>query len=45
VLKQNADQLPGTLKLNFAKRLAAPRAALLKEFIAAAEAEAAGKGL
>lgn len=45
VLKQNADELPARLNLELAKRIAAQRVALLKQFIAAAETEAAGNGL
>ena len=45
VLKQNADELPARLNLELAKRLAAQRVALLKQYIAAAEIEAAGNGL
>jgi uncharacterized protein len=45
VLKRNAEELPGKLKLDFARRLAAPRVKALKEFLAAAELEAAGMGL
>lgn len=45
VLKHNADELPTRLNLELAKRLAAHRVALLKQFIAAAETEAAGNGL
>ena len=39
VLQKNADTLPGQLKLPAAKKLAEPRVAALKNFLAAAQAE------
>jgi uncharacterized protein len=45
VLKRNAEELPGQLKLVLARRLAAPRVQILRDFITAAESEAAGMGL
>jgi len=45
VLRRNAAKLPAQLELPAARRLAEPRVKLLWEFIAAAEAEAAGAEL
>ncbi len=39
VLRKNADTLPGLLKLPRSRELAGPRLKILREFIAAAEAE------
>ena len=39
VLQKNADTLPGQLKLEGSKKLAEPRVAALKAFLAAAQAE------
>jgi len=39
VLQRNADTLPGQLKLPASRKLAAPRLELLKQFLAAAQAE------
>jgi uncharacterized protein len=40
VLKQNAEELPGKLQLDSARRLAEPRLKILRAFLEAAEAEA-----
>ena len=45
VLRRNAEELPGQLKLPAARRLAQPRVETLKAFLAAAEAEADGNEL
>jgi uncharacterized protein len=42
VLRKNADELPGKLRLEPARRLAEPRVLFLKAFLAAADAEANG---
>lgn len=42
VLQRNADELPGKLRLENARRLAEPRIKVLRDFIAAAENEANG---
>jgi uncharacterized protein len=42
VLRRNVEDLPGRLRLESARRRAAPRTQVLKTFLAAAEAEAGG---
>lgn len=42
LLTRNAETLPGRLRLESARRLAVPRVKALKNFLAAAEAEACG---
>jgi uncharacterized protein len=42
VLRRNVDELPGKLRLDRARQLAAPRIGLLKAFLEAAETEADG---
>lgn len=42
VLRRNAEELPGQLRLEAARRLAAPRVEALRAFLAAAESEADG---
>lgn len=42
ILRKNAQELPGRLKLDAARRLAQPRIQVLTAFLAAAEAEAEG---
>jgi len=45
VLRRNLENLPKLLTLNSARRRAEPRLELLKDFLEAAESEAAGNGL
>jgi len=45
VLRKNLEQLPALLQLDSARRLAEPRVATLKAFLAAADAEADGNEL
>jgi len=45
VLRQNAEELPARLELDTARRLAGPRVATLRAFLAVAETEAAGSEL
>jgi uncharacterized protein len=42
VLRKNAEELPGKLRLETARRLAEPRLRILKAFLAAADVEANG---
>lgn len=44
-LRKNAEELPGQLQLDSARRLAGPRLEILKAFLEAAEAEADGSEL
>ena len=44
VLRANADTLPGLLKLDSARELAVERVRVLRDFLAAADAEANGIG-
>jgi uncharacterized protein len=45
VLRRNAEELPARLELDTARRLAGPRLATLRAFLAVAETEAAGSEL